>query len=32
VSNITVANTTPAGVVFKAAVPFGYIADPVVTK
>lgn len=31
-STITVANKTPAGLVFKAVVPFGYIAEPVVTK
>lgn len=32
VANITVANTLPSGVAFKAVVPFGYIAEPVVTK
>lgn len=32
VSSIQVVNTMPSGVAFKAAVPFGYIAEPVVTK
>ena len=31
-STITVANATPAGTLFKAVVPFGYIEAPVVTK
>ena len=32
VSNITVVNVLPSGAAFKAVVPFGYIAEPVVAK
>lgn len=31
-TNITLVNMTPGGVAFKAVVPFGYIAEPTVTK